>query len=68
MKKIVVQCGCGKVVQTYQVDDGKATFLTDFVCGECEICALNNGQYDLSPDWKGGETIRRKRNEKEKKK
>jgi len=58
MKKVIVRCGCGHTVKTLTIDDGK-DYSTVIYVGECEYCAIS-GEYDKSPHWNGGETMRRK--------
>jgi len=64
MKRINVRCGCGVVVKRFEVDDGNTKIEVIDRCGECEHCGLT-GEYSLSPNWKWGETWKRRpKNEK----
>ncbi|OGF30616.1 hypothetical protein A2223_04580 [Candidatus Falkowbacteria bacterium RIFOXYA2_FULL_35_8] len=52
MQKIVVQCGCGKVVQTLQKEDGQVSVSKKVVSGDCKCCSENGGDYTKSPFWR----------------
>lgn len=51
MKRVIIECGCGVVVESRDYDNDSQEFDMQILAGECEICVRNNGRYDRSPHW-----------------
>jgi len=52
MKKIVVKCGCGRVLKQFSKEEDKQSCEIITFAGECEECSLNGGDYAKSSNWK----------------
>jgi len=52
MKRVILRCGCGAMVEKRDIDDGKDKFTKVEYAGECAECYANGGDYMKGERWK----------------